>query len=402
MTAPATLACAAALGLALAAAPAGATLLDQPPRPISLKLDDPAAAPLPLLGAFRNAAVERPGPMRLYTTGRYGRWLQRPWMSFAWGGSGVEPAAPPGEGELGAWESLGPGVVDTGDPSPWADPATSETLSVAPAEPPASGLRELIAIASASSPTWLKRLDPTWTTPLPLLAFTGPSLASNGFNLLWEPPKKPVRDWRCRRRPVQFVRYGGEHGTFALVRCDGSVAPEALDRLSILARPPEAPSPGELLPDEPDAATWKELEWAPQVRVLHPRLLWLLQSVADAFPYRTIYIFSGYRPKGEAKRGGHHSLHGEGRAMDIMVMGVPNASLFKLCRKLDDVGCGYYPNSKFVHVDVRRPATGHAFWIDISGPGEPSRYVDAWPGVVEQGAMLWSAGGPRTTAPPPP
>jgi hypothetical protein len=293
--------------------------------------------------------------------------------------------------------------VDAGDPAaPWSDLAHPEDLPGAPAEPPATGLLQLIQIASASSPTWLQRLDPTWSTSV--LASTGPSLTSNGFNLLWDLPKKPVRDWRCRRRPVQFVRYGGERGTFALVRCDGAVAPEALDRLSILARPPEAPSPGELLPDEPDAASWQDLEWAPQVRVLHPRLLWLLQRVADAFPYRTVYIFSGYRPRGDAavRRGGHHSLHSEGRAMDIMVMGIPNASLFKLCRTLDDVGCGYYPNSKFVHVDVRRPVTGRAFWIDISGPGEPSRYVDAWPGVVEKGAMAWSAGGPRTTAPPPP
>ncbi len=390
MTAPpATQACAAALAIAAAfvtaPAPAQAALLDEPPRPTTFKLDDPtAAAPLPLLGAYKNAAVERPGPMRLYLSGRYGRWLQRPWMSFAWGGA-------EGEGET---ESAG---LPSPEPNGWEPVGAPEAEDP---EPPAADLLELLQIAAASSPTWLKRLDPTWSASF---VATGPSLASNGFNLLWDPPKKPVRDWRCRRRPVQFVRYGGERGTFALVHCDGAVAPEALDRLSILARPPEAPSPGELLPDEPDAAAWQALEWVPQVRVLHPRLLWLLQRVADAFPYRTVYIFSGYRPKTEATRkSGHHSLHSEGRAMDIMVMGVPNASLFKLCRTLDDVGCGYYPNSKFVHVDVRRPATGHAFWIDISGPGEPSRYVDAWPGVVEEGAMSWSAGGPRTTAPPPP
>jgi hypothetical protein len=81
--------------------------------------------------------------------------------------------------------------------------------------------------------------------------------------------------------------------------------------------------------------------------------------------------------------------------MDISVMGVPNAALFELCRTLDDVGCGFYPNSKFVHLDVRRPGTGHAFWIDASGPGEPSRYVDSWPGVVEGGALVWDPGARR-------
>jgi hypothetical protein len=72
-------------------------------------------------------------------------------------------------------------------------------------------------------------------------------------------------------------------------------------------------------------------------------------------------------------------------------MGVPNASLFQVCQKLDDVGCGFYPNNKFVHVDVRRPGSGHPFWIDASGPGEPSRYVDAWPGVVDGGGLVWDA-----------
>jgi hypothetical protein len=44
-----------------------------------------------------------------------------------------------------------------------------------------------------------------------------------------------------------------------------------------------------------------------------------------------------------------------------------------------DTGCGYYPNSSFVHVDVRQPGTGHVAWIDASGPGEPPHYVASWP-----------------------
>jgi hypothetical protein len=133
---------------------------------------------------------------------------------------------------------------------------------------------------------------------------------------------------------------------------------------------------------------WEKGEWMPNLKVVHPRLLWVLQRIADAFPWREIYIFSGYRPR-SAKGGSHHSLHSEARAMDISVTGVANVSLLELCRKLDDVGCGFYPNSRFVHVDVRRPGTGHAFWIDASGPGEPSRYVDSWPGVVLGGGMAW-------------
>ena len=36
------------------------------------------------------------------------------------------------------------------------------------------------------------------------------------------------------------------------------------------------------------------------------------------------------------------------------------------------VGVGYYPNSDFVHLDVRQKQS--AFWIDYSGPGERARY----------------------------
>lgn len=369
-----------ALAAALLAPPAAAGLLDQPPRLSTFKLDDPAAPGLlPLLDAFHNAAIERPGPMRLYLTGSYGRWSQRPWWSLAWGG-----APEPDDALEGA--PLAPAAP----PSPFASGFT------APDDLPGE-----LSLEPTAVPTWLQRLDPGWNPPV--LTSTGTSFFSNGFDVLWEAPKKPVPNWRCRRRPVQFVRYGGESDAFALVRCDGSVAAGALDRLSIMARPPEAPDPGDLLPDEPDAEAWRVLEWVPQVRVVNPRLLWLLQRVSDAFPWRTLYVFSGYRPKPAegAARGGHHSLHGEGRAMDIMVMGIPNAALFKLCLTLDDVGCGFYPNSKFVHVDVRKPGTGHAFWVDVSGPGEPSRYVDSWPGVVDRGAMVWSDRGARPTTPPP-
>jgi hypothetical protein len=226
-----------------------------------------------------------------------------------------------------------------------------------------------------------------------VFASTGATFASNGFDALWSlPPSKPVPNWRCRRRPVRFVRYGGESDAVSLVHCDGTVALQALDRLTLMARVPDAPRPGELLPDEPDPEAVARGEWVTGARLVHPRLLWALQRVADAFPWRTVYVYSGYRPSAVVKgsrSGAHHSMHSEARAMDISVMGIPNAALFQFCRTLDDVGCGFYPNSKFVHVDVRRPGTGHAFWIDASGPGEPSRDVDAWPGVVESGALVW-------------
>ncbi|WP_437753807.1 YcbK family protein [Sorangium sp. So ce1389] len=372
----------AALGLVAALAPvrAGASLLDEPPRRATFNLDETAAPELPLLRAFRNAAVERPGPLRLYLSSAYGKWQQQPWWQLAWGGA--RPEAEDALGERGLAPAILGSSAFASAYSPFSSPFDSPFKPGAPLH------------LDPATPAWLRQLDPIVSPPL--LATTGPSLSSNGFDLLWDPPKKQPPSFRCRRGPVKFARYGGQHDAFELVRCDGSVAPGALDRLSIMARPPDAPDPGEQLPDEPDADTWQRaLEWVPQVRIVHPRLLWLLQQIADAFPRRGIHIFSGYRPRpsddGPGARGkssgGHHSQHADGRAMDILVMGVPNAALFQFCRTLDDVGCGFYPNSKFVHVDVRRPGAGRVFWIDISGPGEPSEYVDSWPGVVESGGL---------------
>jgi hypothetical protein len=347
------------LSLALAATGLGhardasASLLDEPPKLFTFKLDDASSPRLPLLRAFLNAEIERPGPMRSYLAGPWGKWRGSPWVNLAW--SGHEQAV----------TNESPSFPDT------------PTLEVQPSDWLRGG-------------SWLQKIDPSFTSPVAVS--TGPSLRSNGFDALWEKPVKVIPDWRCRRRPVQFVRYAGEALSFALVRCDGSVAPEALDKLSIITRPTDVANPGKTLPDEPDPESWQKHEWVPGVRLMNPRLLWALQKISDAFPWRTIYVFSGYRPGNKGgSTGSHHSMHAEGRAIDILVQGVPNASVFNVCRTLDDVGCGFYPNSKFVHVDVRKPATGHAFWVDISGPGEKSQYVDAWPGVVERGALVWQA-----------
>jgi hypothetical protein len=54
---------------------------------------------------------------------------------------------------------------------------------------------------------------------------------------------------------------------------------------------------------------------------------------------------------------------------------------------LKDVGCGYYPFHPFVHIDVRPATPKPVYWVDTSLPGEPSKYVDSWPYVVESGAL---------------
>ena len=198
--------------------------------------------------------------------------------------------------------------------------------------------------------------------------------------LLAAPPQKK----ECRKRAVSFVRYGAEQDTFSLLGCDGAILPDALDRLSVIARPPQTERPALPLADEP-ASGMKNGEWMPGLRLLHPRLLWAIERLAEAFPRRTMYVMSGYRP-------GHGGPHAHARAIDLFAMNVANERLYKFCRTLPDVGCGYYPNNKFVHVDVRKPGTGKAYWIDVSAPGQPSAYVDAWPGVETGGGAVFLRG----------
>jgi hypothetical protein len=198
-------------------------------------------------------------------------------------------------------------------------------------------------------------------------------------------PVKVCAPWE-RTRPVTLMRWGAERDTFRLTECDGSVAPEALDRLSVIARPPGTQHPGLPLPPEPSAASTRG-EWLPQVKMLHPRLVWVMSQIAAAFPGRAMYVISGYRPED------HGGYHRRGRALDLYVVGVKNEDLFRVCHTLRDVACGFYPNNKFVHVDVRPFGTGHPVWIDLAAPNEPSRYVDSWPGVVESGGLAWAGEG---------
>ena len=117
---------------------------------------------------------------------------------------------------------------------------------------------------------------------------------------------------------------------------------------------------------------------APGVRLLDKGLLTRVNAVARRFPGRPISLVSGYRPQ---SRG---SLHQSARALDLRVAGVSNEELVSFCKTLADTGCGYYPNSSFVHLDVRNPGTGPVSWIDSSGPGETPHYVKQWPLPAEE------------------
>jgi len=103
------------------------------------------------------------------------------------------------------------------------------------------------------------------------------------------------------------------------------------------------------------------------VHPVDPRLVKLLYKLADFFKARQINVISGYR---EVEEGSSESNHSVGKAVDFMIPGVPLGAVARKARSLGHVGVGLYPNSGFVHLDVRERLS--YFWVDRSGPGKPS------------------------------
>lgn len=191
----------------------------------------------------------------------------------------------------------------------------------------------------------------------------------------------------CYARPVNVVRVRGqvvERHKLSLTRCNGAPNLRALTELSVVARPRDV--------DRPTNAEVRAYRARPVARGkvgkkgkrrfrnpafvserimrVHRGLLVRLQRVANRYPGRDIEIISGYRPDARKTSRHHHA-----RALDLRVAGVPRERLVDFLRRLDDTGVGYYPNSVFVHMDVREDK---GFWVDRSGPGEPPDY-GPWP-----------------------
>ncbi|WP_201353207.1 YcbK family protein [Hydrogenimonas urashimensis] len=99
---------------------------------------------------------------------------------------------------------------------------------------------------------------------------------------------------------------------------------------------------------------------------IHPidaKLFDLLYDLKAHFQSCTkpFHVISGYRsPKTNAmlrrdsKGVAKHSLHMEGRAIDINLPGIDLAHLRRAARLMGRGGVGYYPKSGFVHVDTGR------------------------------------------------
>jgi uncharacterized protein YcbK (DUF882 family) len=94
---------------------------------------------------------------------------------------------------------------------------------------------------------------------------------------------------------------------------------------------------------------------------MDPRTLSLVYRIQTHFGVPEVRVVSGYR----VPKPGSRSNHGKGRAMDMVVPGVPDEEVARFAREMGFVGVGVYPTSQFVHVDIRPRSY---FWVDFSGP----------------------------------
>ncbi len=111
---------------------------------------------------------------------------------------------------------------------------------------------------------------------------------------------------------------------------------------------------------------------------IDPRTLALVYRIEVHFDVPEIRVVSGYR----VPKPGSHSNHGKGRAMDLIVPGVPDEEVARFARELGFVGVGVYPTSQFVHVDIRPRSY---FWVDYSGPRMKNKESCIMPDIAAKG-----------------
>jgi uncharacterized protein YcbK (DUF882 family) len=98
------------------------------------------------------------------------------------------------------------------------------------------------------------------------------------------------------------------------------------------------------------------------IEPIDPQLLVLLDRVSAQFGSQNVlHVISGYRsPETNAKLHANsngvakHSMHMEGKAIDIRIPGQDLAKLHKVAMAQRGGGVGYYPDSQFVHMDTGR------------------------------------------------
>ncbi|MFL6673858.1 MAG: DUF882 domain-containing protein [Massilia sp.] len=99
-----------------------------------------------------------------------------------------------------------------------------------------------------------------------------------------------------------------------------------------------------------------------KISQMDPQLLVLLDKVSAQFgDEHVLHVISGYRsPESNAKLHENssgvakHSLHIEGKAIDIRLPGTDLRNLHKAAMAARGGGVGYYADSQFVHMDTGR------------------------------------------------
>lgn len=212
----------------------------------------------------------------------------------------------------------------SGDPSKAAAGGTTNTARPAQAAQPRTAARAPTPAPKRATPAGPIAASRTWHTRAPGAeaprdASGRPMLTLQGLNI---PDRVSI--------PARSER--------------GGFAPDDLDRAAHVLRDPRTGN------EHP----------------MDPRLLDLVYRIQSHFTAPEIRIISGYR----TPHAGTNSNHGKGRAMDIVVPGAADEDVAKFVREQGFVGCGVYPVSGFVHVDIRDRSY---FWVDTSGPGKKSR-----------------------------
>ncbi len=97
------------------------------------------------------------------------------------------------------------------------------------------------------------------------------------------------------------------------------------------------------------------------VHAIDPRLLDQLFALTQCCGARTFEVISGYRSPQTNAMLRHtssgvaaHSLHLDGRAIDVRLEGFDTAQLHRAALTMARGGVGFYPRSDFVHLDTGR------------------------------------------------
>lgn len=118
---------------------------------------------------------------------------------------------------------------------------------------------------------------------------------------------------------------------------------------------------GRYVPDELAAVNHVLRDhWTNEVAAIDPRLLDVLYELQNRIETRgAFHAMSAYRSRvtndmlrRNGERAAKHSLHMEGKAVDVRMPGRDVKYLHRAAMRLKAGGVGYYPRSNFVHLDV--------------------------------------------------